>query len=231
MSGAPCFVIAGAGGLGREVAVYALDAGLRVRGFLDDTDADPRRFGLDIPVLSPLDSYVPIAHDVVLVAVGDPGDRAVIAARLGVRGADFGQLIHPLAYVARPAALGPGSIVAPFATIGLNARLGPHCLINTHAGIGHDAELGAACVISPHAVVNGFARLGDGVMMGSSAVVAPRVMVGAGATLSAGAVVLAEVAAGATVWGNPARSLPPAPSGTRPVSAKAETGLDFKSGP
>lgn len=211
MSGAPRFVIAGAGALGREVAVYALDAGLRVRGFLDDTDADPGRFGLDIPVLSSVDSYAPRPHDTVLVAVGDPGDRAAIAARLGVRGADFGQLIHPLAYVARPAVLGPGCVVAPFATIGLNARLGSHCLINTHAGIGHDVELGAACVISPHAVVNGFARLGDGVMIGSSAVVAPRVVVGAGAKLSAGTVVLAEVAAGSTMWGNPARALPPAP--------------------
>lgn len=215
MSGAPCFVIAGAGGLGREVAVYARDAGLRVRGFLDDTDADPRGFGLDIPVLSTLDSYVPNPHDVVLVAVGDPGDRAAIAARLAVRGADFGQLIHPLAYVAQPSVLGPGCVVAPFASIGLNVRLGPHCLINTHAGIGHDVALGAACVISPHAVINGFARLGDGVMMGSAAVVAPRVVVGARAKLSAGTVVLAEVAAGATMWGNPARALPPAPSGTK----------------
>lgn len=215
MSGAPSLVIAGAGGLGREVAVYARDAGLRVRGFLDDTDADPRRFGLDIPVLSSVDSYVPSPHDAVLVAVGDPGDRAVIAARLGVRGADFGQLIHPLAYVARPSVLGPGCVVAPFASIGLNARLGPHCLINTHAGIGHDVELGAACVISPHAVINGFAWLGDGVMMGSAAVVAPRMVVGAAARLSAGTVVLAEVAAGATVWGNPARALPPSPSGTK----------------
>jgi len=215
VSGAPCFVIAGAGGLGREMAVYARDAGLRVRGFLDDTDADPRGFGLDVPVLSSVDSYVPMPHDAVLVAVGDPGDRAAIAARLTVRGADFGQLIHPLAYVARPSVLGPGCVVAPFASIGLNVRLGPHCLINTHAGIGHDVELGAACVISPHAVVNGFARLGDGVMMGSAAVVAPRIVVGAAAKLSAGTVVLAEVAAGATMWGNPARALPPAPSGTK----------------
>lgn len=215
MSGAPSFVIAGAGGLGREVAVYARDAGLRVRGFLDDTGADPRHFGLDIPVLSAIDAYAPRPHDSVLVAVGDPADRAAIAARLAGRGADFGQLIHPLAYVARPSALAPGCVVAPFATIGAGARLGPHCLVNTHAGIGHDAELGAACVVSPHAVVNGFATLGDGVLVGSSAVVAPRCAVGAAARLSAGTVVLAAVAAGATMWGNPARALPPGPAGTK----------------
>ena len=215
MSGAPVFVIAGAGGLGREVAVYVLDAGMRVRGFLDDTDADPRRFGLDIPVLSAIDSYAPRPHDQVLVAVGDPADRAAIAARLARRGADFGLLVHPLAYVAQPSALAAGVIVAPFATIGAGVRLGPHCLVNTHAGIGHDAQLGAACVVSPHAVVNGFASLGDCVLVGSSAVVAPRCAVGAGARLSAGTVVLSAVAAGATMWGNPARALPAAAAGSK----------------
>lgn len=215
MSNGPSYVIAGAGGLGREVAVYARDCGLPVRGFLDDTDADPRAFGLDIPVLSAIDSYVPQPHDCVLVAVGDPAARAAVAARLTLRGADFGVLVHPLAYVAEPSALGPGSVVAPFATIGLNARLGAHCLVNTHAGIGHDVRLGEACVVSPHAVVNGFARLGDKVMLGSSAVVAPRCVVGDGARVAAGAVVLSDVAAAVTMWGNPARALPPAPSGSK----------------
>lgn len=211
MSAAPCFVIAGAGGLGREVAVYAADRGMRVRGFLDDTATDPAAFGMDMPVLGPLDSYVPQSHDLVLVAVGDPAARAQMAARLAARGAEFGQLVHPLAYVAAGAVLGPGCVVAPFATIGTGARLGPHCLVNTHAGIGHDARLGTCCVVSPHAVVNGFAVLEDGVMLGSGAVVAPRCTVGTGARLSAGAVVLAAVAAGATMWGNPARPLPVAP--------------------
>jgi len=215
MSNAPSYVIAGAGGLGREVAVYARDCGLPVRGFLDDTDADPRAFGLDIPVLSAIDSYVPKSHDCVLVAVGDPAARAAVAARLKVRGADFGLLVHPLAYVAVPSVLGPGSVVAPFATIGVNARLEAHCLVNTHAGIGHDTCLGEACVVSPHAVLNGFVRLGAGVMVGSSAVVAPRCAVGSGARISAGSVVLSDVADGATVWGNPARALPPTPAGTK----------------
>ncbi|OJX70362.1 NeuD/PglB/VioB family sugar acetyltransferase [Magnetospirillum sp. 64-120] len=215
MSNSPSYVIAGAGGLGREVAVYAGDCGLRVRGFLDDTDADPRQFGLDIPVLSAIDAYDPRPHDSVLVAVGDPAARAAIAARLKLRGADFGLLVHPLAYVAAPSVLGPGCVVGPFATIGLNARLGAHCLINTHAGIGHDAVLGEACVISPHGVVNGFAQLGHRVMVGSSAVVTPGCVVGHGAKISAGSVVLSEIAADATVWGNPARALPPAPAGTK----------------
>lgn len=208
MSGSANVVIAGAGGLGREVAVYARDAGLRVRGFLDDTDADPRQFGLDLAVLSSIDAYVPSPHDVVLVAVGRPADRVGVGARLAARGAEFGLLIHPLAYVASPDLLAPGCIVAPFASIGLNTRLAPHCLINTHAGIGHDCVLGAASVVSPHGVVNGGVQLGQAVLVGSAAVITPDRRVGAGAQISAGSVVQSDVAAETTVWGNPARALP-----------------------
>ena len=222
MSGGGRLVIAGAGGLGREVAAYAGEGGLTVRGFLDDTAADPTAFGLNLPVLGPIDAYDPADGDEVLVAVGAPGARAAIAARLAARGARFAVLVHPLAYVARPSLLEPGCIVAPFATIGLNAHLGPHCLINTHAGIGHDCRLGACTVVSPHGVVNGFAHLGDGVLVGSSAVVTPGRRLGGGARVSAGSVVQADVAAETTVWGNPARPLPPSPP--RPKTGEEPAG-------
>lgn len=207
-------VIAGAGGFGREVAVYVQDAiaagalSGRLRGFLDDTDADPAAFGLHVPLLGPIDAYVPEADDAVLVAVGMPADRAAVAQRLMRRNARFATLIHPLAYVARPASVGEGTIVAPFATIGLNARLGAHCLVNTHAGIGHDAVLGACTVVSPHGVVNGAVTLGAGVLVGSAAVVTPGRTVGDGAKISAGSVVQSDLSGGVTAWGNPARQLP-----------------------
>jgi sugar O-acyltransferase (sialic acid O-acetyltransferase NeuD family) len=206
-------VIAGAGGLGREVAGYVGDAiaagGLRarLRGFLDDTDVDPRAFGPNLRVLGGINAYRPVGSDRVVIAVGDPAARRDIANRLAENGAIFATIIHPLAFVAVPAVLGEGCIVAPFATIGMNARLGPHCLINTHAGIGHDAELGAFSVISPHGVVNGNACLGEGVLLGSGAVVTPRRRVGSGAQVSAGSVVQSDVGDGCTVWGNPARIL------------------------
>ncbi|HLO76881.1 MAG TPA: NeuD/PglB/VioB family sugar acetyltransferase [Magnetospirillum sp.] len=211
-------VVVGAGGLGREVAVYVRDAiaagTLRadLRGFLDDTDADPAALGVDVPVLGPIDAYRPLPGDGVVIAVGDPAARRALADRLAARGARFVALVHPLAYVAQAAAVADGAIVAPFATIGTGARLGAHCLINTHAGIGHDAVVGECCAVSPHAVINGGARLGQGVMIGSGAVVVPRLKIGDGAQVAAGAVVLSDVAAGVMVWGNPARPMPRVPS-------------------
>lgn len=207
-------IIAGAGGLGREVAGYVLEslgagqlAGT-LKGFLDDTGADPASYGVAVPVLGTIDGYTLAPADRVVVAVGAPADRVAVAARLERRGARFISVVHPRAWVADPASVGDGCIVAPFATIGMNARLERHCLINAHAGIGHDAILGAGTVVSPHGVVNGGVRLGNAVLVGSGAVITPRRVIGDGAQISAGAVIQADVAAGVTMWGNPARPLP-----------------------
>ena len=214
MTTLPAIIIAGAGGLGREVAGYVLEAIAagrmrgEIKGFLDDGDADPAAFGLPFPGLGRLDHYCPQPAERVVVAVGAPDDRLAIVRRLDLRGARYVSVIHPLAWVAQPAGLEEGCIVAPFATVGMNARLGAHCLINTHAGIGHDANLGACSVVSPHAVVNGGAVLGERVLVGSGAVITPRRVIGDAACISAGSVIQSDVAAGLTLWGNPARPLP-----------------------
>jgi len=210
----PRLIIAGAGGLGREIAGYARDAlaagrlRAELAGFLDDTDADPAAFGLGLPVLGTIDNFRPQERDRLVVAVGAPADRAAIARRLEGHGARFITILHPLAWVAEPSRIEEGCVIAPFATIGMNARLGRHCLINTHAGIGHDAELGACTVVSPHGVLNGRVRTGERVLIGSAAVVTPGRAIGDDAQVSAGAVVQGDVSGGATVWGNPARPLP-----------------------
>lgn len=206
-------IVAGAGGLGVEVALYVRDAMAAGRlngalaGFIDD-EKQGRLADLDLPVLSTIDSYEPAEGDRVVVAVGDPGGRRLIADRLEQRGARFVTVVHPLAWVAPLAHLEDGCVVAPFVTIGPRARLGAHVLVNTHAGIGHDCVIGACSAISPHAVLNGRVVLGQEVMVGSGAVVVPGQHLGARARLSAGSVVQSAVAADTTVWGNPARPLP-----------------------
>lgn len=216
MTGAGRIIIAGAGGLGVEVALYARDAvaagrlGGNVAGFIDDEKQGCPN-GLDLPVLSAIDAYRSEPGDRVVIAVGDPAGRRLIADRLARGGARFVSVVHPLAWVAPLARLGDGCVVAPFATIGPRAHLAAHVLVNTHAGIGHDCVLGACAAVSPHAVVNGWVRLGEQVMVGSGAVVVPGQQVGDRARISAGSVVQAAVADDATVWGNPARPLPRPP--------------------
>jgi len=221
-------LIAGAGGFGREVLTYAREIAAAGRlplhplGFLDDTGADPAAFGCDLPVVSTIVDWRPGPRQRVVVAVGDPGGRRLIAERLTAVGARFATLVHPTAWVAPNARLTEGILVAPLAAVGPGAVLHPHALINVHAGIGHDATVGRWSVISPQAVLNGFATVGEEVLVGSGAVILARQTVGAGARVAAGSVVYAEVPPGTTAHGNPARAmrLPPAaaaPGSPQPV--------------
>jgi sugar O-acyltransferase (sialic acid O-acetyltransferase NeuD family) len=207
--------IAGAGGLGREVAAYALEIIAAGRaagrlpavlgGFLDDTGADPAAFGCPLPVVATIDGWRPGPEDRVVVAVGDPAGRRQVALRLAALGARFATLVHPSAWVAANARLGEGCIVAPLAAVAPHAEIGCHALINVHAGVGHDVRLGAWSVLAPHAVLNGFVSAGEGVLVGSAAVVTARLTLGAGARVAAGSVLYGDVPAGATAHGNPAR--------------------------
>lgn len=207
-------LIAGAGGLGREVLAYALDAidaGTltgEVAGFLDDTEPDLSPFGLTVPIVGSIVDYAPRADERVIVAIGDPQGRSAVVDKLHQRGAAFATLVHPRAWIGRNATVAEGAIIAPFATIGPWARLHPHALINTHAGVGHDAVIGQGAVLSPHAVVNGGVSLGPRAFLGTNAAVMAHQTIAADAKIAAGAVVYTCVPEGATALGNPARIMP-----------------------
>lgn len=206
-------VIVGAGGFGREVLQYVLDAmrlqpGYVVKGFLDDAPPDLETFGLDLPVLGGTDRYDFGPDDRAIIAVGEPSVRLAMAERLEACGARFVTLVHPLAYVSEAATLGAGCIVAPFASVGAHARLGDHAVLTFYASVGHDARIGRACGFSPHAVANGGAVLGDGVFLGAYAVVNPTRTVGARSKVAAGAVVYHPVPEDVLAVGNPAKARP-----------------------
>ena len=209
--GSVVLYIAGAGGLGREVASYAVEIiavgrwQAQLGGFLDDTDANPACFGCSLPVVSTIDGWNPTPKDRVVVAIGEPAARRQVVARLIQSGARFATLIHPTAWVAAQARVGQGCIVAPLAAVAPYAEIGDHALINVHAGIGHDVRLGAYSVVAPQAVLNGFVTTAEEVLVGSSAVITARLNVGTGARISAGSVVYSDVPAHTTAHGNPAR--------------------------
>lgn len=204
-------VIAGAGGLGREVALYASqcqDFQIPV-AFLDDTGTRPDIRGFDLPAPTPIDTWNPRTGDVVVVALGNPEDRISVINRLRDRGASFAPpIVHPLAWVAPDVRPGPGCIITPFTTIGTGAWLGAHVVVNTHAGIGHDARIGDVTTLGPHSVINGWAEIGSGVLVGSGTVITPRCRIGDNSRVAAGSVVYTSVGPGLTASGNPARAMP-----------------------
>jgi sugar O-acyltransferase (sialic acid O-acetyltransferase NeuD family) len=199
-------VVVGAGGFGREVFAYAGDLGWPVAGFADD---DPRAldgFALPVGVLGPVDAVDITPSTRFVIAVGDPAVRRKLATAVTGRGGVLRTLVHPRAYVASGALLGPGCVVCPFAFVGSGAHLTQNVVVNIHAAVGHDAAVGEHAVLSPYAAVNGHAAIGADAFLGTHATVTPGRRVGAGAKVSAGSVVLRDVPAGALAVGNPARS-------------------------
>lgn len=201
-------VIVGAGGFAREVAEIAR----RVRpewalGFVDDRPQVASRLMVDKGVrdLGAARSWQPEASDTCVIAIGDPGARASLAATLTSRGVVFDVLVHPDATVSKSATLHPGVIVAPGARVSADVVLGPHVHVDQNATVGHDATIGAYSRLNPAACLSGAVVVGEGAYVGAAAVVLQGLTLGAGCVVGAGAVVIRDVGPGTTVKGVPAR--------------------------
>ncbi len=199
-------VIIGAGGFGREVLQYAKDVGgFVVRGFLDDRHESELNL-TELALLGSIKDYVPRPGESFLLAIGDPTARARIAKRFLQAGAHFETIVHPLAYTASSAAVGPGCIVAPFATLGAHSTLSAFGQLHFYASVAHDAVIGMFSALSPYSVVNGGGRLGEGVFLGTRSTINPKVEVGSYSKVAAGAVVYRNVSDRCIAAGNPAKS-------------------------
>ena len=113
--------------------------------------------------------------------------------------------VHPSAFVAADATLGPGCQVLAQAAVAVECRLGTACIVNTAATIDHEGWLGDGVHIAGGAKLAGAVRVEDFATVYTGAVVVPRVTIGTGAVVGAGAVVLHDVAPWAVVAGNPAK--------------------------
>jgi sugar O-acyltransferase (sialic acid O-acetyltransferase NeuD family) len=205
-------LVVGAGGFGREVAAYALDAGFTLAGFLHDVQAYPGSLdGVHLPaeVVGAIEGYQPRETEALAIGLGDVAPRRSVADGLIARGARLATVIHPTAWVAPSADIGAGAVIGPFAFVGPDARVGELSVLNAYASVGHDAVVGRCCVLSPYAAVTGRGVLEDEVLLATQATVTPRLRVGTGSAVSAGSIVFEDVPAHALARGNPAHASRP----------------------
>lgn len=179
-------------------------------GLLDDWDENAGRTIGDLTVLGGTADLPRLAAEGlegVALGFGAAAGRGKILDAIEAAGLRLPTLVHPTAFIAASAVLGPGAQVMPRASIGPNARVGRGVLVNTGAILDHDVVIAAASVVDPGAVLTGRVRVGAEVEIGSGAVLIPDSVVGDGATVGAGAVVVRPVEPGTTVVGVPARPL------------------------
>lgn len=203
------FVIAGAGGFGREVYSYMLNAKSpeSIRGFLDDNPNALEGFGICHKIISDFASYEPLEGDTVIFAVANPKIKKNIADILKSKGAKFGTFIHQSSVLGLNVKISEGAVIAPFCVIGSNVEIGSFASINTSVKISSGAKAGDFCTISSQCVVGENATLKDGVFMASSSILESGMTMFENSTLGINSHADKDVEKSRCAFGNPAEYL------------------------
>lgn len=212
-------VIMGAGGFGREVHAWLLDA-IRngkceptsntvweIAGFVDDVSGALDNFPGRPPILSKIADYEPCPDTYLVCAIANPVIKKELTIKLLAKGAKFFTLIHPSVVIGPNVEIGTGTVICPLTVLSTDLVVGDFVTINSACTIGHDSVIANYSTLSGHCDVTGGVKLCEGAFLGSHAVIIPRVTVGEYAVVGAGSVVIRKVAPGTTVFGVPAKRI------------------------
>jgi sugar O-acyltransferase (sialic acid O-acetyltransferase NeuD family) len=210
VSGRTRIIIVFAGGQGAVVADIlqrAHEAGSDAVpvGFVDDT---PHLLGtavLGLGVLAPIASLRDIAHEAVIVALGDNRARREITERLLAAGERLATAIHPRACIAPSAIIGEGSVICAGAVVAPRVTAGRGVIINTKASVDHDSIVGDFAHVSAGATVGGQVQIGAETLIALGASIISRMVVGARTIVGSGAVVVDHIPDDVVAFGVPAR--------------------------
>lgn len=176
-------VVIGAGGHGQvvgEIIMRMRDCGHPVEpiGFLDDSPALAGQSLLGLPILGPVNKLGEIAHDAVVLGIGDNRRRAAIFETLKSNGTRFFTAIHPSAVVSPTVTIGAGSVVCAGAILCVFASVGENAIINTRASLDHHGTMGSHTHLSVGASTGGNVAIGTGTFVGMGATICPGCRIG-----------------------------------------------------
>jgi sugar O-acyltransferase (sialic acid O-acetyltransferase NeuD family) len=204
--------VIGAGGHALEIIALIEDINRfspswRLDGLLVDQAFRPEHREIDgYPILGGLEWLADKPEVWVAIAIGASASRREITDRLGTGFTHrYATLIHPRAWLASTAQIGPGCQILAGALVNAHAQLGNHAILNLGSSVSHECRLGDFATLGPGARLAGNVVVGVGAEIGMGACVLPKIRIGDGAVVGAGAVVTRAVADHTTVCGVPAR--------------------------
>ena len=160
---------------------------------------------LTLPVLGTIDQVSTIAHDAVIVAIGDNRTRQRLFETLYQQNASWWRAAS--AIVAPDVEIGPGSMICAGAIINPGSTVGTNVILNTACTADHHNHIAAHAHIAPGVHLGGEVTVGSGALIGIGATVMPGCHIGALSVIGAGAVVIHDIPDGTTAVGVPARAL------------------------
>lgn len=210
-------VVLGGVGNGTVIAAAMDDANARgddewvFAGFLNDREeagGDIQGYPVlgkvgDAPALAADDHYVLNA----IYRIDGQEERIGLFESLALPDDRLARFVHPTAFVAPNASIGPGVVIMPNVSVSPGAVFGAGTIIMVAATIGHDTRFGKYCHVAAQACVGAHLDIRDGVHIGLNATLREHVTMGENSTLGMGAVLTKDVGPKEIWVGNPARYL------------------------
>ena len=190
--------IIGAGGFAREIAAAL---GLpNIKFFVDDEymKAESGIYGLS--------QFDPEKYEVV-VAVGDPTDKANIVKRLP-KNTKFFTFIDPTSQIhGSDVTIGEGSIICAGTIITTNVKIGKHAHLNLLTTIGHDTQIGDYFTTAPGVKISGNCNIKNRVYFGTNSSIKEKMIVCSDVTIGLNAGVVKNITEPGVYTGTPTNKL------------------------
>lgn len=201
------FVFGASGHAKVVIDIFERMRGMKVAFVVDDAERAHYQTVCGYPVIGGRDALLANRRKAGagIIAIGNNGARARVAAWLAEQGFRAVSALHPAAAIARGVAIGDGTAVMAGAVINSDTRIGSHAIINTGSTIDHDCAIGDCAHIAPGCHLCGGVSVGAGTMLGVGTRVIPGVRIGNDVVIGAGSTVLEDVPNGARVAGSPCR--------------------------
>lgn len=202
-------IIVGAGGFGRELLQWIKDINRvsqtwNIKGFIDDNPNALLGYDCDYSVIGSIADWESGDNEVFALAIAEPHTKVSVVGVLKQRGAEFADIIHPLAKISEFTKHGEGLVMYPSAALNVNTKVGDFVTLLS-SGIGHDVVVDDYATISSYCGIPRGVHIGKRAYLADHAVILPEHSVGDDAYVGAGSVVVRNVPAGKKVFGNPAK--------------------------